>query len=66
MQSGRAVLGKSESVLLAFNRVLGGDKGASGGGFAEWVVCGGGPRCEFTHNAGFSFGVGVGGGFTRR
>jgi hypothetical protein len=49
MQSGCAMLGESESVLLALHRLSGGDKGASGCGFAEWVICGGCPSCEFAH-----------------
>jgi hypothetical protein len=64
MQSGCAMLGKSESVLLALHRFSCGNKGASGGGFIEWVICGSCPRCEFAHIFGVL--VLVLFGFTRR
>jgi hypothetical protein len=49
MQACWAMLGEAETVLLALHRLLGGYKGAICCGFAEWVICGGCPRCEFAH-----------------
>jgi hypothetical protein len=49
MQACRAMLGEAETVLLALHRLSGGNKRTSGGGFAEWVIVGGCPSCEFAH-----------------